>query len=187
MLLSPEKPNSDNVLAFLMAGAKPTRRHRVRRGGFGGVVEQGRVSTGRPWNTREPSLNQGPKPEKGWHRPTTSRAAEAGDGRRCDQSPHHQPCIAAARPQPKRRAEESGSLSAPIVPMERRRTGNGRNRSVGKGKFRPALRDGRASVCRNPCVETRAQPTEEMSDIVTPLRHWIANLEAKPATEEPDA
>ena len=135
MLLSPEKPNSDNVLAFLMAGAKPTRRHRVRREGFGGVVEQGRVSTGRPWNTREPSLNQGPKPEPGWHRPTTSRAVEAGDGRHCDQSPHRHPCIAAARPQPKRRAEESGSLSAPIVPMERWRTRNGEEPVSREGKI----------------------------------------------------
>jgi hypothetical protein len=137
MLSSFEKPNSDHVFAVLMAGTKPTRRHGVRRGGFGGVVEQGRVLTGRPWNTGEPSLNQGPQPEPGWHRPTTSRIEEAGDGLPSEQSPHRHPCIATARSQTKRHAEESGSLSAPIVPIERRRTDNGQESVSREGKIPP--------------------------------------------------
>jgi hypothetical protein len=125
------------VFVVSLTGTMLLRRHRVRRSGIGGVEEQGRASIGRPWNTGEPSLNQGNMPEPGWHRPTTSRAAEAGDGHRCDQREHRQPCIAAARGQLKRWAEESGSLSAPIVPIERWRTCNGEEPVSREGKIPP--------------------------------------------------
>jgi hypothetical protein len=123
VLLSSENVfDPEFVLVVSGTGTKSVRRHRVRRTEVGGVEEQGRTSNGRPWNTGEPSLSQGTTPETGWHRSTTSRAGKAGDGLPCDQSEHRQPCIAVARSQTKRWAEESGSLSAPIVPIERWRT-----------------------------------------------------------------
>src|ERR1700722_5066586 len=103
MLLSSENAYSSRIVPIVsLVGTMPPRRHRVRCGGVGGVVEQGNASTGKPWNTGEPSLSQGNKPEKGWHRPTTSRAAKAGDGRCCCRKLHRLPCIATSRAEPKR-------------------------------------------------------------------------------------
>ena len=129
--------NPRYVLVVSETGTMPLRRYRVRRGGVGGVEEQGKAVTGRPWNTGEPSLNQGTTPEPGWHRPTTSSAAKAGDGLCCESKTHRQPCIVTSRGQPERRAEESGSLSAPTVPIERRRTCHGEEPVSREGKIPP--------------------------------------------------
>ena len=136
MLLSSENQVCPGTaLVVENTGAMPLRRHRVRRGGSGGVAEQGRASIGRPWNTGEPSPTQDTYPESGCHRATTSSDAAGGDARRRDRRAHRHPGIATARPKTKQCAEASGSLSAPIVPFESWRTRDGEEPVSREGKI----------------------------------------------------
>lgn len=143
MLLSSENQVCPGyALVVENTGTMPLRRQRVRREGAGGVAEQGRASIGRPWNTGEPSPTQDTYPEPGCHRATTSSDAAGGDARRRDRRAHRHPGIAAARPKTKRRIEESGSLSAPIVPFESWRTREGEEPGSREGKI-PQVAGGR--------------------------------------------